>query len=307
MEAFERRGDVDRALAILNDALKKRPTDGLVLSALKSICSEDPTPYLQALQRALAHDSDPAGRDRWALELAMTASEHADLALVEHALDQISPAATDSMEALALRQWCEQRRRAVDTATSAQGPAQADLTHAADDGDASDRTDPTLVTDAVTQATRPTDDDHLEALDALLTRTEDDPDLEAIRAHADALVGHEDSARALADLADGLSPSDARRRPLVDALLAARAAQHLTPHPPGPRRRTPGSQPALPHPRRPLTPAARAAVGAGRAPSSDAATPAGPAGGALAARRRRGWVTSPGRPLGVGLRPRRVS
>jgi tetratricopeptide (TPR) repeat protein len=109
----ERLGDPDKAIALLEQGLRDRPTHELLLSSLKQICIEhgqggsppQTAPYLAALERAVAGTEGSKRRDSLLVELATSATELQDAETAMQALDRLSPEAASSPEMLDLRDW----------------------------------------------------------------------------------------------------------------------------------------------------------------------------------------------------------
>src|SRR5690606_12826227 len=94
----ERLGDVAGARVVVEEGLRTRPADPLLLSTLKHLVQAAGAlePYLVALESAV--DGLPPGepRDRLATELALSAAEFGDAARVYGALERCSSAAGES-------------------------------------------------------------------------------------------------------------------------------------------------------------------------------------------------------------------
>lgn len=133
----ERLGDVAGARVVVEEGLRTRPADPLLLSTLKHLVQAAGAlePYLVALESAV--DGLPPGepRDRLATELALSAAEFGDAARVYGALERCSSAAGESEELLDLREWAvrtlglePQELRRIDDRLST-GPLDPGLLH----------------------------------------------------------------------------------------------------------------------------------------------------------------------------------
>jgi tetratricopeptide (TPR) repeat protein/Tfp pilus assembly protein PilF len=113
----DRLGDPDKAIALLEQGLRERPTHELLLSSLKQSCFDpeldgspsDTAPYIAALERAVAATVDPQRLDSLLVELATTATELQDAEIAMNALDRLSPELAASAEMLDLRDWAVHR------------------------------------------------------------------------------------------------------------------------------------------------------------------------------------------------------